>query len=139
MDVGEATETDFGQQGKLVAVYHPPYRRGVIQYSGVVALAQHLVKVALIDSQSVAFDYRAHKGRTLTLAHRRQLSLVADEQQTAVAPLVNEAYEVVKEATHATEHTAVAHRGRNHRGLVDYEEGVLHGVVVQGEHSAIAV
>ena len=102
-------------------------------------MAQHFVKVALIDSQSVAFDYRAHKGRTLTLAHRRQLGLVADEQQTAVAPLINEAYEVVKEATRATEHTAVAHRGRNHRGLVDYEERVLHGVVVQGEHSAVAV
>ena len=63
---------------------------GVIEDARLRCLTEHLVEGGLVDVEVVATETGGAEGGTLRLADGRQLGLVADEQQAAVAAVVDE-------------------------------------------------
>ena len=91
--------------------YHPANDGGIVEDARSAALAQHLVEVALIHFQSVAFQHFATQCRSLLLSHRGQLCPIADEQQAVVAPRVDKAHQVVEQIAAAKHAVPVRETG----------------------------
>lgn len=81
--------------------YHASYYRGIVKYARARSLSQNLVKVAMINLQTVARHKVGHKRRRLFLAHRRQLCHVADNHHAAVVASIHEAHHIVEQTARA--------------------------------------
>ena len=101
-DVCKAVEDDAWQLCHLVVSYHLAYYRGVPQYARLLTLPKHLVEVDVEDSDAVSLHHLLREGWRLSLAHGRQLCLVADEHQTAMLSAIDILHKVVEQMT-ATE------------------------------------
>ena len=132
-DVGESVEAYLRQPCRLMVGDHLPDEGGVVEDARSASLSEHLVQVARIDRQSVGLQHVCPQGRTLLLADRRQLCLVARQQQAAVAPVVDILDEVVQQAAAAEDR--VACRLADHRSFVHHEQPVAEEVDVQVELS----
>ena len=86
----------------------------------------------MISLEAIPLQEGGLQGGRLHLAHRRQLRLVADKHQPAIAATIDEAHQVVEQPTAAKGRLACVHVG-NHRRLVDDEKGVAMKVVVEVE------
>ena len=111
---------------------------GVEEDATVLILAQHLAQVAVKDGHSVTLHDVCEQCGRFRFAHRRQLSLVSDEQQTAVAPGIDVLHEVVEQASAAESGVGSTQIG-HHRGLVYHKERVGKKIVVEVETAARSV
>ena len=108
--------------------------RSIIQDTGLLTLTKHLIEVALIHFQAIALQHHRLKSRRFLLPHRRQLSLVTDNHQTVVAPLINKMHQVVQQK--ATSEIAIAQSEiRNHGSLIHHKQGVGIEIIIQIEFS----
>ena len=131
--IGKALEPDTRQSGNLIMRNHLPDHRGIPEDTRSLPafqwpLAEHLVQVTLIDLHPIAAQHIGHQRRTLILAHRRQLGLIADEQHPTVIgrgkrrgralAVIHKLHEVVEQT--ATPESGVAKALiRDHRGLIN--------------------
>ena len=99
LDVGKPLEMYFWQcyPSAFADGLLRPYLRGIPQNARLLTLAQHLVQVALMDVQAVASQHFRLQGRTPFFTDWRQLGTVANEQQAAVAFVIDKTHQVVEQ------------------------------------------
>ena len=98
--------------------------RRIKQDARLLRLAQHLVQVGLKNGHAIATQHGGLQRRTLLLANRRQLGTVTNEQQTAVAVVIDETHQIVEQRGIAIGY---------HRCLVNDEQRIVGTVEVQVE------
>ena len=132
LDVLEAGEMDFRKLRNVIVRNHLTNHRGIIQNARLLTLTEHLVQIAFINRQAVAFEHGSMKGRRFLLADRRQLRLVANQHQAVVMTLINEMNQIIQQ-TAASEGGSTQSQIGNHRGLIHHEERILIEIVVEIE------
>ena len=95
LQVGEPLQTYSWQQRVFIAPHQLAQTSGVKQNAASRLLPYHLVQVACKHLHSIALHKLCVECRTLFFTHWRQLSLVADEHKTAIAPSIDISHKVV--------------------------------------------
>ncbi len=108
-----------------------PQVGGFAQNTAVQCLTGDLRKREILHMESEAGDIVFVQRTALLAPYRRQLGIVAQEQQMASLPLIDEPDEVVQEV--ARTEGGVIPRGGDHGTLIDDEQGVGVFVVCQRE------
>ena len=115
-----------------------PQAGGIGQHPRGSTLPHHFGQVGFGHTQAVPPHHGGAQGRTLLLAHGRQLGGVAHQEQAAVHALVDIAQQVVEQLSRAEGRTGKGLAARNHRGFVDHEHGALQAIEVHAKSRVLA-
>ena len=121
------------EEGRLrdARLQHAPHHGGVEQDARIVALAHHFVQRAVLHRTVCCHEIGVER-RTAVVSYRRQLGIVAHEEDAAACTLPDILEEVVEQRA-ASEGRARIGGGGEHGGFVDDETGVLFAVEVERE------
>ena len=132
LDIRKARKANLRELGDVIMGYHLTNHRGIIKNARLLALAKHLIQIALINRQSISLQHGSIEGRRFLFANRRQLRLIADKHQAVVSALIHKMYQVIQQASAAEVHATQSHIG-NHRSLIHHKERIGKEIVVEIE------